>query len=115
MAKPVIVFLCVHNACRSQIAEAFARKFLAPRYEICSAGTAPSGRIDENAQRLMKEYFGIDMKKNGQYSKPLSKLPSHVDWVITMGCGIKAPMVVGTGREDWPFPDPTGQPDEHYE
>ena len=105
-----VAFICVHNSCRSQIAEALGRHLAADVFESCSAGTERKDRINPDAVRLMKELHHIDMEAEGQHSKLLAELPP-VDGVITMGCNVQCPMLPCTRREDWGLPDPTGQDD----
>ena len=108
--KPRVVFICVHNSCRSQIAEALGRHLAADVFESFSAGTERKDRINPDAVRLMKALYHIDMEAEGQHSKLLSDLPP-VDVVITMGCNVKCPFLPCLLREDWGLQDPTGQPD----
>ena len=110
MTKPQIAFICVHNSCRSQIAEALARHLAADVFDSYSAGTALKDRINPDAVRLMKQLHHIDMEAEGQRPKLLSALPP-VDGVITMGCNVQCPSLPCQWREDWCLPDPTGQPD----
>ena len=107
--KPKVAFLCVHNACRSQMAEALGRKYLAPFCDCYSAGTEVKDRINPDAVRLMKQVHGVDMELT-QHNKPLSELPP-VDVVVTMGCGVNCPFLPCTHREDWGLDDPTGRED----
>ena len=111
--KPKVAFVCVHNACRSQIAEALGKALAGDVFESYSAGTETKPRIDPNAVRLMKQHYGIDMEKT-QRSKLLSQLPA-VDVVITMGCNVNCPYLPCTRRADWGLEDPTGQDDGAYE
>ena len=105
-----VAFVCVHNACRSQIAEALGRHLAADVFESCSAGTERKDRINPDAVRLMKERYHIDMEAEGQHSKLLVDLPP-VDVVVTMGCNVQCPALPCAWREDWGLADPTGQPD----
>ena len=107
--KPKVAFLCVHNSCRSQMAEALVKKLAADVFESFSAGTEPGARINPDAVRLMKQVHGVDMELT-QHNKPLSKLPP-VDVVVTMGCGVKCPFLPCAHREDWGLDDPTGRED----
>ncbi len=109
--KPVVAFVCVHNSCRSQMAEALGRHLAADVFTSCSAGTETVPRINPDAVRLMKEIYGIDMKD--QYSKTLDKLPP-VDVLITMGCNVRCPALPCQRREDWGLEDPTGKSDEEF-
>lgn len=112
MNKPKVAFICVHNSCRSQIAEALGR-YLAPNvFESYSAGTEPEPQINQDAVRLMKQIYGIDMEKT-QYSKLLSDIPA-VDVVVTMGCNVRCPFLPCTERFDWGLEDPTGAGDEAF-
>lgn len=104
-----VAFICVHNSCRSQIAEALGRHLAADVFESYSAGTERKDRINPDAVRLMKELYHIDMEAEGQHSKLLSCLPP-VDVVITMGCNVQCPTLPCQLREDWGLEDPTGQP-----
>lgn len=105
-----VAFICVHNSCRSQIAEALGRHLAADAFESYSAGTELKEHINSDAVRLMKALYHIDMEAEGQHSKLLSSLPS-VDGVVTMGCNVQCPSLPCLWREDWGLADPTGQPD----
>ena len=107
-----VAFICVHNSCRSQIAEALGRKLAGDVFHSYSAGTETKPRIDPDAVRLMKVRYGIDMEKD-QYSKLLEEIPP-VDVVITMGCNVQCPHLLCAHREDWGLDDPTGKPDEEF-
>ena len=108
-----IAFICVHNSCRSQIAEALGRHLAADVFESYSAGTERKDRINPDAVRLMKDVYHIDMEAEGQHSKLLSELPP-VDVVVTMGCNVQCPNLPCRWREDWGLEDPTGQTDEVF-
>jgi arsenate reductase len=110
--KPKVAFLCVHNSCRSQIAEALGRLLAADVFKSCSAGTETKPRINRDAVRLMKRHYGVDMEQS-QYSKPLSALPP-VDVIVTMGCQVACPALPCKHREDWGLDDPTGKGDEAF-
>ena len=113
MNKPKIAFICVHNSCRSQIAEALGRHLAADAFESYSAGSEQKDRINQDAVRLMKKLYGIDMEAEGQHSKLLEALPP-VDGIVTMGCNVQCPFLPCKWREDWGLDDPTGQPDEVF-
>lgn len=113
MNKPKIAFICVHNSCRSQIAEALGRHLAADAFESYSAGSEQKDRINQDAVRLMKKLYGIDMEAEGQHSKLLEALPP-VDGIVTMGCNVQCPFLPCKWREDWGLEDPTGQPDEVF-
>lgn len=108
-----MAFICVHNSCRSQIAEALGRKLAGDAFESYSAGTERKDHINPDAVRLMKSLYSIDMEADGQHSKLLSEIPP-VDVVITMGCNVQCPFLPCEKREDWGLEDPTGQPDEVF-
>lgn len=110
--KPKVAFICVHNSCRSQIAEALGKHLASDVFESCSAGTETVPQINQDAVRLMKELYGIDMEQS-QYSKLVSELPP-VDIVITMGCNVNCPYLPCKHREDWGLDDPTGQSDDVF-
>jgi len=112
MNKPKVAFICVHNSCRSQIAEALGRHLAPDVFESYSAGTKPGPQINQDAVRLMKQIYGIDMEKT-QYSKLLSDIPA-VDVVVTMGCNVRCPFLPCTERFDWGLEDPTGAGDEAF-
>lgn len=111
--KPKIAFICTHNSCRSQIAEALAKKYLSTKYEIYSAGTEIKSHINPDAVRLMKTHYDIDMEKE-QKPKTIEALPSSIDYVITMGCGVHCPFLPAKKREDWGLEDPTGKSDAEF-
>ena len=112
MRKPKVAFICVHNSCRSQIAEALGKHLSSNIFESYSAGTEIKPQINQDAVRLMKEIYRIDMEKT-QYSKLLSEIP-EVDIVITMGCNVKCPVIPCEYREDWGLNDPTGKDDVEF-
>ena len=112
MRKPKVAFICVHNSCRSQIAEALGRHLASDVFESYSAGTETKPQINQDAVRLMKQIYDIDMEKT-QYSKLLSDIPP-VDVVVTMGCNVKCPFLPCTERFDWGIEDPTGAGDEAF-
>ena len=114
MSKPKVAFICVHNSCRSQIAQALGRHLAADVFESYSAGTELKDRITPDAVRLMKKLYHIDMEAESQRSKLLSELPP-VDGVVTMGCNVQCPALPCTWRENWGLDDPTGQPDAVFE
>ena len=114
MKKDVVkvAFVCVHNSCRSQIAEALGKRLACDMFESYSAGTETKPQINQDAVRLMKQKYQIDMEKT-QYSKLLSDIPP-VDVVITMGCNVDCPNLPCKYREDWGLEDPTGKSDEEF-
>lgn len=106
-----VAFVCVHNSCRSQMAEAFGRVMGLNVFESYSAGTEERACINQDAVRIMKE-IGIDMELN-QRPKLLSDIP-EVDVVITMGCNVSCPNLPCSHQEDWGIEDPTGKSDEDF-
>ena len=110
--KPKVAFICVHNSCRSQIAEALGRLLAADSFDSYSAGTETKPQINQDAVRLMKQLYHVDMEQK-QHSKRLSAIPP-VDIVITMGCNVSCPSLPCKYREDWGLDDPTGQGDERF-
>lgn len=111
-SKPKVAFVCVHNSCRSQIAEALAKKIAGDTFEIYSAGTELKDRINPDAVRLMKEIYNIDMEKT-QQPKLLNDIPT-VDISITMGCDVYCPVIENQYTEDWNLDDPTGESDDKF-
>ncbi len=107
-----VAFICVHNSCRSQIAEALGRHLAGYVMECYSAGTETKPKINQDAVRLMKQLYNIDMEAT-QYSKLLSEIPP-VDIVVTMGCNVQCPFLPCKRREDWGLSDPTGKNDQEF-
>ena len=105
-------FICVHNSCRSQIAEALGKKIGENVFDSYSAGTEVKPKINQDAVRIMKELYSIDMEES-QKSKLLSDIP-ELDIVITMGCNVNCPYLPCKHREDWGLEDPTGKSDEEF-
>lgn len=112
MSKPKVAFICVHNSCRSQIAEALGKHLASDIFESYSAGTQTKPQINQDAVRLMKQLYGIDMEAT-QYSKLLSDIPP-VDVVVTMGCNVECPYLPCKRREDWGLDDPTGKSGDEF-
>ena len=110
--KLKVAFVCVHNSCRSQIAEALGKRLASDVFDCYSAGTETKPEINQDAVRIMKARYGIDMEKT-QYSKLLEELPP-VDILVTMGCNVQCPVLPCKWREDWGLDDPTGQPDQVF-
>ena len=107
--KPRVGFICVHNSCRSQIAEALGKHLASDVFESYSAGTHIKDQINQDAVRIMKEKYGIDMEQT-QSSKLLADIP-ELDIVITMGCNVDCPLLPCKHREDWGLDDPSGKSD----
>ena len=112
MIKPKVAFICVHNSCRSQIAEALGKHFAADVFESFSAGTTLKDQINPDAVRLVKQIYGIDMEQT-QRPKLLKELPA-VDVVVTMGCNVECPYLPCKRREDWGLEDPTEKSDVEF-
>lgn len=111
--KPKVAFVCVHNSCRSQMAEALGKLKASDVFESYSAGTETKPKINQDAVRIMKELYGIDMEAT-QHSKLIDDLPEDIDVVVTMGCNVECPYLPSKHREDWGLDDPSGQPDEAF-
>ena len=112
MEKKKIAFICVHNSCRSQIAEALGKHFAGDRFDFYSAGTQTKSQINPDAVRLMKQLYGIDMEQS-QYSKTIDKIPPP-DIAISMGCDVGCPYIGREFDDHWGLPDPTGQSDRVF-
>ena len=112
MSKPKVAFICVHNSCRSQMAEALGKKFASDVFESYSAGTETKPQINQDAVRLIKEHYDIDMEAT-QHSKLLTDLPP-IDIVIKMGCNVVCPYLPSRYVEDWGLDDPTGKSDDEF-
>ena len=112
MNKKKVAFICVHNSCRSQIAEALGKHFRSNDFEFYSAGTETKPKINQDAVRLIKELYGVDMEKT-QHSKTFDKIPMP-DIAVSMGCDVGCPYIGKAFDENWGLPDPTGQGDEIF-
>lgn len=112
MEKLKAAFVCVHNSCRSQMAEALGKHLAADVFESYSAGTETKPQINQDAVRIMKQLYGIDMEQN-QYSKLLADIP-EIDIVITMGCNVQCPILPCQYRDDWGLEDPSGKCEEEF-
>lgn len=112
MSKIKVAFICVHNSCRSQIAEALGKALAGDKFDFYSAGTETKPQINPDAVRLMKELYGIDMEQK-QYSKTFDKIPAP-DIAISMGCDVGCPYIGRAFDENWGLHDPTGQSDEVF-
>ena len=109
---PSLLFVCVENSCRSQMAEGFAKALGRGRVTVHSAGSRPSGQVNPRATRFMREK-GIDLAT--QQSKGLDDLPPvHWDYVVTMGCGDACPHLPARNRLDWDLPDPKQMDDDGF-
>lgn len=113
MTKPKVAFICIHNSCRSQIAEALGKALASDVFESYSAGTETKPQINQDAVRLMKAIYGIDMEQT-QYSKLISDIPEP-DIAISMGCNVGCPFIGRPFDDNWELEDPTGKSDEEFE
>ena len=107
-----IAFICVHNSCRSQIAEALGKRYLSDFCDCYSAGTEAKPQINQDAVRLLKREYGIDMEKD-QYSKLLQDIP-EADLYVSMGCNVVCPNIPGKEMVNWGLDDPTGKDDRAF-
>ena len=107
-----VAFICVHNSCRSQVAEALGKHFASDVFESYSAGTETKPQINQDAVRIMKEMYGIDMEKE-QYSKLISDIPEP-DIAISMGCNVGCPFIGRPFDDNWGLDDPTGKSDDDF-
>lgn len=107
-----IAFVCIHNSCRSQIAEALGKALMGDKYKFYSCGTVVKDQINQDAVRIMKELYRIDMEQT-QYSKLVTDIP-EVDVAISMGCGVVCPYIGREFDEDWGLEDPTGKSEEEF-
>ena len=112
MSKKKIAFICVHNSCRSQIAEALGKHLASDVFESYSAGTEIKSSINQDAVRIMKETYGIDMEQT-QYSKIISDIPKP-DIAISMGCNVGCPFIGRAFDDNWGLEDPTGKSDDEF-
>lgn len=106
-----IAFVCIHNSCRSQMAEGWAKELGKEVFEAYSAGTENYPEVKPGAVQVMEE-SGIDMSEH--HPKLLSDIPAEIDVLVTMGCGVECPFVPCKHREDWGLEDPSGGPIEGF-
>ena len=107
-----VAFICVHNSCRSQIAEALGKYLASYVFESYSAGTETKPQINQDAVRIMKELYGIDMERT-QYSKLITEIPNP-EVAISMGCNVGCPYIGRDFDDNWGLEDPTGKSDEEF-
>ena len=112
MRKLKVAFICVHNSCRSQIAEALGKKLAFDVFESYSAGSETKMQINQDAVGIIKKLYGIDMEKT-QYSKLVCDIPTP-DILISMGCNVDCPYIGMPFDDDWGLDDPTGKSEEEY-
>ena len=110
--KKKVAFICVHNYCRSQMAEALGKHLALDVFESYSAGTVTKPQINQDAVRIMKELYGIDMEQT-QYSKLISEIPDP-EVTISMGCNVGCPFIGRAFDDNWGLEDPTGKSDEEF-
>ena len=111
--KPKVAFICVHNSCRSQMAEALGKSLASDTFLSFSAGTETKPKINQDAVRIMKDLYHIDMEKT-QHSKLIEELPNEIDVVVTMGCNVECPYLPSKHREECGLDDPSGKDDEEF-
>lgn len=110
--KKKVAFICVHNSCRSQIAEALGKYLAEDIFDSYSAGTETKPQINQDAVRIMKRLYNIDMEQI-QYSKLISEIPNP-DIAISMGCDVGCPYIGREFDDNWNLADPTGKDDETF-
>ena len=113
MNKKKVALICVHNSCRSQIAEALGKYLASDIFESYSAGTETKPQINQDTVRIMKETYGIDMEANSQHSKLITDIPD-VDIAISMGCNVGCPFIGRVFDDNWGLDDPTGKSDADF-
>lgn len=107
-----VAFVCVHNSCRSQIAEALGKLLRSKDFEFYSCGTQTKPHINKDAVRIMKELYGIDMEQT-QYSKTFDAIKKP-DIAISMGCDVACPYIGRDFDDNWGLDDPSGKSDEAF-
>ncbi len=110
--KPKVAFVCNHNSCRSQMAEALGKMFASEVFESFSAGTEIKKQINQDAVRLIKEIYEIDMEQT-QFNKTIFEIPKP-DVVIFMGCNVSCPSLSSQYNENWGLDDPSGKSDDEF-
>lgn len=110
--KARVAFICVHNSCRSQMAEALGKLFASDTFEAYSAGTELKDKINQDAVRIIKNLYNVDMNES-QKSKLIDDIPD-VDIAVKMGCNVVCPILPAEYTEDWGLEDPTGKSDEEF-
>lgn len=110
--KLKVAFICVHNSCRSQVAEALGKYYAGDVFDSYSAGTETKPQINQDAVRIMRQLYNIDLEQE-QFSKLIAEIPQP-DIVITMGCNVECPYLPSKQKEDWGLDDPTGKSDAEF-
>ncbi|MGD9679533.1 MAG: arsenate reductase ArsC [Vulcanibacillus sp.] len=113
MKKYKIAFVCVHNSCRSQMAEAITKILASDMFQAYSGGTETKPQINQDAVRIIKNLYHVDMNQT-QKSKLIDELPQELDVLVTMGCNVECPFIPTKHREDWGLDDPSGMSDEAF-
>ncbi len=113
MNKKKVALICVHNSCRSHIAESLGKFLASDIFESYSAGTETKPRINQDTVRIMKETYGIDMEANSQHSKLITDIPD-VDIAISMGCNVGCPFIGRAFDDNWGLDNPTGKSDDDF-
>jgi arsenate reductase (thioredoxin) len=113
MKKFKIAFVCVHNSCRSQMAEAITKELASDLFIPYSAGTETKPQINQDAVRIIKDLYKVDMNQT-QRSKLLDDIPQELDVLVTMGCNVECPFIPTQHREDWGLDDPSGKEDSAF-
>lgn len=113
MKKIKVAYVCVHNSCRSQMAEAITKVLEPDYFEAYSGGTETKPRINQDAVKTIKKLYNVDMNLT-QRSKLIDEIPQEFDVLITMGCNVECPFIPCQYREDWGLDDPTGQNEEIF-
>lgn len=113
MKKIKVAYVCVHNSCRSQMAEAITREIASDFFEAYSGGTETKPKINQDAVRIIKNIYNVDMNLT-QRSKLIDELPLEVDVLVTMGCNVECPFIPTQHREDWGLDDPSGHLDDAF-
>lgn len=110
--KPKVAFVCVHNSCRSQMAEALGKLFASDIFDSYSGGTEKKPKINQDAVKTINKLYGVNMNET-QYSKLITELP-EVDIVVKMGCNVVCPFLPSKHEEDWRLDDPTGKDEKEF-
>lgn len=113
MPKVKVAYVCVHNSCRSQMAEAITNTLSGDFFKAYSGGTETRPQINQDAVRIIKNVYSVDMNQT-QSSKLIDTLPEDIDVLITMGCNVECPYLPCKYREDWGLDDPTGSEDAAF-
>lgn len=113
MKKIRVAYVCVHNSCRSQMAEAITKVLEPDFFDAYSGGTETKPMINQDAVKTIKKLYDVDMNQT-QRSKLIDELPNELEVLVTMGCNVECPFIPCQHREDWGLDDPTGKPEEVF-